>query len=69
MDTSSSFPTPIVWRSPGAGTGRPHESAQPKLGALSRLEQIPQELVVHVVMILHFRSLNVASEQARAAVG
>jgi hypothetical protein len=36
---------------------------------LSTLEQIPQELVVDVVVILHFRGFHESPQKARTAIG
>src|ERR1700733_12277709 len=35
----------------------------------STLEQVPEELVIDIVMVLHLGSLHKSPEQARAAVG
>jgi len=37
--------------------------------ALSALKQIPQELVVDVVVILHFRGFHESPQKARTAIG
>src|SRR5260370_25838190 len=49
---------------PIKSAGFPHRSGQSK-----GLKQVPQKLVVNVVVILHFRRFYERAQQARAAVG
>ena len=40
-----------------------------EVGWFRSLEQVPEELVVDLVVVLHFRRLDEGAQQARAAVG